>query len=495
MSYTSFFFLVFLLGVLVLYFLFPLRYRWIVLLAGSLYFYILAGVKFLPFLLADALISFLAAGFISRLDKKTKKRQRICLLSVTLVALIGLLCFVKFAGYFLPAKSVIIPLGISYYTFSTVGYILDVYWGRYQPETNFLKYLLFVSFFPHILQGPIPRFDRLAPQLVEGHRFDYRRVCFGAQLMLWGFFQKLVIADRLDIFVSSVYNDCENQYGLVLLGATFFYAIEIYTDFCGCVNIAKGMSQMLGITLEDNFRQPYFSQSVEEFWRRWHMTLGGWFRDYLGMPVSISKPVKRWSKAARKKWGPVAGKKTVSICALVVVWFCTGLWHGTGWNYMIWAAWQGGIIILSVLLREQFITWKKALKIQETSKPFQLFRIVRTFILVGMIPRVITHAPSLAAARTIFINTFKGIGMTQLLHGGWTSYGWSRWHFGIACGAILLQFVVSVLKEKDVQIRETVAGFKLPVRWILYLGLLFVVIIFGIYGPGYDAAGFVYVDF
>ena len=461
MTYTSFFFLLFLTAVSALYFICPLKVRWVVLLAGSLCFYCIAGVKYLPFLLADALLSYGAARIISGKDRKKEKKTRLLYLTITLVVVIGFLCFTKFARYFMPGVSIIVPLGISYYTFTTVGYLLDVYWGRYPAETNFFTYLLFISFFPHILQGPIARYNRLAPQLAEGHRFDYQRVCFGAQLMVWG----------------------------------FFYAIEIYTDFAGCVNMARGMSQILGIELEENFRQPYFSQSVEEFWRRWHMTLGSWFRDYLGMPVSVSKRVKKWSKDARKKWGAQAGKNVVTVCALVVVWISTGLWHGTGLNYMIWAAWQGGIIVLGVFMKDHFTAWKKALKIKETAWWFRLFRIVRTFILVGMIPRVITHAATLKDAGTIFVNTFRGTGLARMRELGLSEYGWSKLNLAIALGSILVLFAVSLLKERGVEIRKTIAGFYLPVRWAIYLAAFFAVVIFGIYGPGYNPASFVYMDF
>lgn len=495
MQYTSFFFLLFLLVVTAVYFLFPLKVRWVVLFVASLVFYGMAGKEFLPWLLADALISYAAARQIDARDKKTEKKARWTILSVVLVVIIGFLCLVKFAKYLPFVGSIVMPIGISYYTFAAIGYILDVYWGRYAAEKNFLKYLLFISFFPHILQGPIARYNRLGPQLAEGHRFDYTRLCYGAQLMVWGFFQKLVIADRLDMFVSRVFADYENAYGLVVVLAVFFYAIELYTDFSGCVNIARGMSQILGIELEENFRQPYFSQSVEEFWRRWHITLGNWFRDYLGMPVSMSKPVKKWSKAARKKWGAEAGRRVVTISALVVVWLCTGLWHGTGWNYMIWACWQGGIIILGVLWKERYGRWREKLYIREESKGFQLFRMVRTFILAGMIPRLVTRAPSLHAALTMFGNLFRGSGLGQLTGDNLAALGWSRVNLLIALLGICIQLGVSILKEREVSIRQTVAGWILPVRWLIYLTAFFSVVIFGIYGPGYDPRAFAYMGF
>ena len=221
MTYTSFFFFIFLLALAGVYFLLPLKWRWIALLAGSVAFYLINALSAFPYLLAEALIAY---------------------------------------GRFIrPDSGFIMPLGLSYYTFSTVGYVLDIYWKRYEPETNFLHFLLYVSFFPHILQGPIPRFDRLGHQLFEGHRFEYRRVCFGLQLMLFGLFQKMVLADRLGIYVDAVFGNYQEQYGLPVIAAIFFYAIQIYTDFAGCVNIARGVSEIFGVYLEDNFRQPYFS--------------------------------------------------------------------------------------------------------------------------------------------------------------------------------------------------------------------------------------------
>lgn len=495
MSYTSFAFFLFTAAAAAVYFLLPLKIRWVALLAASIGFYTMADLKSLPILLIEAMLAYCGGLLLMRDDSKTSPYRRRVLLAV-LILLIGYLAFVKLMRFIRPGSSIVMAVGLSYYTFSNISYICDIYWRRYKAEKNPLKYILFVSFFPHIIQGPIPRFDRLAPQLVEGHRFEYKRVTFGIQLILFGLLQKLVLADRLGIFVDSVFDDYQNQYGIITLAAIFFYAIQIYMDFAGCVNIARGTAQIFGVELEENFRQPYFAISVDEFWRRWHMTLGGFFRDYVGMPVSVSKPVKKWSKSARKRFGRDAGKLVAPLCALVVVWICTGLWHGTGLNYLLWGVWQGGIIAFSMIMSKRFASMKARLKISDDSKAFRLFQILRTFLLAGIIPRVITRAPSIHVALVMIKHCFTGTGIYQFHVGkGLEQYGWTRWHFGIAFAVMAVQLIISILKERGVNIRESVAGFVLPLRWLLYLALLFAVILFGIYGPGFDPKAFVYAGF
>ena len=527
MVFTSVYFLLFLLATIILYFVFPIKIRWVVLLLASGFFYYVAGVQFVPFILVTTIISYLAGMYISGKKEKlaaslldckddsdktnelTKKCQKACkaVMIIALLVVIGILLYTKFfkmlahvvdgafSGANWSSLTVIVPLGISYYTFSTVGYVLDIYWERYSAQKNFFKYMLYVIYFPHILQGPIARYNKLGVQFFEEHRFDYKRMMDGFQLMMWGFIQKLVIADRLGIFVGKVYDNWENQTGLILLIATLFYAVQIYTDFAGCVNIARGASSIFGIELEDNFRQPYFSESVAEFWRRWHMTLGAWFKDYLCMPVAVSGFVKKLSKFNRKHISKQAGKNTVTICSLVAVWICTGVWHGTGLNYILWGIWQGGIIVFSTLMEPNFKKWKKALKIKEDSISWKRFKIVRTFILTGIIPRVVTRAASVPAAMGIFkrmVTTFKP---WVLFDGTLYSFGLDRPNFWLGIICIFVLYFVSKAKENGVQIRDSIAAKPLPVRWIIYYAALFTIIILGIYGPGYDASAFVYMNF
>ena len=497
MTYTSFSFFLFLLVTAAVYFLIPLRYRWIVLLTASLGLYGFIALPALPILILEAMISF-AGGFVLDRSRSAEKGQGAGkrVFFAVLLSVIIYLAVVKLVLYLRPGTSMLVPVGLSYFSFSNISYLLDVYWKRNEAERNPAKYLLFVSFFPHILQGPIPRYGKLMPQLLEGHPFVYKRVTFGLQLMLYGLFQKLVLADRLAIYVDAVFADYENQYGFVMLAAIFFYAIQIYMDFAGCVNISRGVAELFGIELEENFQQPYFATSVEEYWRRWHITLGAFFRDYVGMPVSTSKVVKKWSRTMREKHGRDAGRLTVTLTALAAVWPCTGFWHGTGLSYLLWALWQGGIIALSQIFKKQLNGMTEALHLTDRSVPFHLFRILRTFVLAGIIPRVVTRAPSVRAAFVIMKHCVSNTGMAQFhLGGGLEQFGWSRIHLEIALIAMLVQLIVSILKERGVSVRQGVASFVLPLRWLIYLALLFAVVLFGIYGPGYDARAFVYMDF
>lgn len=532
MLFTSLEFLLFLSVVMILYFTIPKNYRWIVLLISSIFFYCIAGIKFIPFILVTTLTTFLTAQYISDQNSKLEKEltkldsdkiqkkelkekyKRKCkrVMVVALVISLGILCYSKFTNMLMvsiqnivnsigvktvqmPKFSLIVPLGISYYTFSSIGYVLDVYWKRYEAENNIFKYLLYISFFPHIVQGPIARYNRLAPQLFEGHVFDEKRISFGMQLIIWGFFKKLVVADRLAIFVNTVYNNVNNNKGFLILIATIFYSIQLYADFSGCVDIARGIAQIFGITLDDNFRQPYFSKSAAEFWRRWHISLGNWFKDYLYMPVSVSGFVKKYSKKVKEKHGNQAGKNVITVLSLGVVWLATGIWHGTGWNYVVWGIWHGSLIIFSSLLDKRFECWKQKLHIVDSSRSWQVFMLVRTFILTAIIPRIITRAGSIPNAIQAFKSMFAQFNIWVFFDESLYQLGLNRKNFQLALFCIVIMLIVSIMKEKGIQIREKIAEQNIVLRWGIYYLALFSVIIFGIYGPGYEASSFVYMNF
>ncbi len=532
MLFTSIEFIIFLCITISLYFMFPLNKRWIILLIASCAFYCIAGIKFIPFMAVTSFTTYFAALLIDRkyceLDKKLEEdddgngREELLkdrcessckkILIITILVSLGLLSYTKFTNMIIDSLqgminrfgvqtiqlspvSIIVPLGISYYTFSTIGYVMDVYWREYRAERNILKYLLFVLYFPHILQGPFARYNRLAHQLIEGHKFDYQRVCFGIQLMLWGYFKKLVMADRLAVFVNTVYGDWNNQKGFILLIASIFYAIQLYTDFSGCVDIARGMSQIIGIELDINFRQPYFAKSVEEYWRRWHISLGEWFRDYLYVPVSISKFVKSSSKKMRNRYGKQAGKNVAMTFSIAVVWLATGIWHGNGWIYVIWGIWNGGIIIGSNLLKKKYITLKQKLHINEESQGWKIFQAIRTFILVGIVSKPLTLTGSVASSIGVYKNLFSEFNIWVFFDQSLYTYGLSRQEFWLVIVSIALLFGVSLLKEKGIQIRESIAGKNIVLRWSIYYLALFSIIILGMYGPGYSASNFIYMQF
>lgn len=388
----------------------------------------------------------------------------------------------------------IIPIGISYYCLSLIGYLADVYWKKERAERNYFKLLLFTMYFPKILEGPISKHRIVGAQLTKGYQFDYKRVCFGLQRVLWGLFKKLVIADHLAVVVNTVFRDYQSYVGSQLLVVAVFGAIQLYCDFSGCMDIALGVSECFGIALEENFKQPFAARSAAEFWRRWHVTLGNWFKDYVFMPLAVSPRLMKVTGFLRKKLGKRAGKIFSSVIPLAVVWILTGLWHGTGMNYLVWGAYWGLLIALSTVLDPEIRKLTTQLKIDTTSDGFQFFQKSRTFWLF-VISRIITIPESLGNTCSIIQTIFTNFAPWKLVDGGLLELGVSRPRFIVMILAIILVGLVGSQHEKGIKIREWIAARSLPIRWMIYYGAIFAVLIFGAYGWRYNASAFVYMQF
>lgn len=518
MTFTSFFFYLFIAAVLFVYFLVPERFRWGILLIFSIAFYATWGIEKLPFIIVSTLVAYITANSITKRNdlceeqvkvlednnarKKKRQSTKIANRSVLIVGiawLILLLLYVKVGKLFEEAWngaiSIIVPLGISYYTFSLIGYMADCYWKKDRAEKNFFKLLLFAIYFPKILQGPISKHKDLSPQLIEGKAFDYKNLCFGLQLMLWGYFKKLVIADRLAIFVNTVYGDYHHKSGSMLLVATIFGAFQLYCDFSGCMDIAAGFSEIIGIKLDRNFNHPFFSESASEFWRRWHITLGVWFKDYVYMPISVAPWMMKLMGKVRKHFGMSVAKNVSTIIELSIVWMLTGLWHGTGLNYVVWGVYWGTLIILGMLLGPSLGKLCVKLHIDTDSKEWHLFRKFRTFCLF-VISRFMTipgdFKVTLEIWRKIFSIKFYP---WELVDGTIFNMGLNRPNFVAAILFLVLLYCVSRYEENGGSGRNWIAQRQIVARWAIYYGLLFTVLIFGIYGPGYNASDFVYMKF
>lgn len=518
MSFTSFFFYIFIAILLLIYFRVPDRIQWGVLLVASIVFYATWGLEKLPFILASTLVAWIVSNKIfSRYDKceeqireiedkeiikdkkqEAKRRNRF-VLTIGIVLIVLLLMYVKVGKLFEETTegdiSIIVPLGISYYTFSLIGYMADCYWKKEKAETNFFKLLLFAIYFPKILQGPISKHKDLAPQLIKGHTYDYKNMCYGLQLMLWGYFKKLVIADRLAIFVNTVYGDYWHKSGSMLLVATIFGAFQLYCDFSGCMDIARGFSEIIGIKLESNFNHPFFSESAAEFWRRWHITLGVWFKDYVYMPITVSPGMMKLMGRVRKTFGMTTAKNVTTIISLSVVWILTGLWHGTGWNYVLWGVYWGILIIVSMLTSKFCIRVCNKLHINTDSREWHLFRKFRTFCLF-VISRFLTIPADLSVTFEVFRKIFSiKFYPWELVDGTIYNMGLNRPNFIAAIIFMMILYLVSRYEERGGSGRDWMAQRQIVARWALYYGLIFTILIFGIYGPGYDASDFVYMKF
>ncbi len=523
MSYQSFTFFAFVACALVLYYIVPGKMQKYVLLLANIVFYICSDIKYLPFLAGTMLVSWLCGRLMGKNYEKEKlelaqcsvpaekkvvrakyKKKSKTALIISLVVIVGLLVVCKYTRFFFEnidklidigdssALKIIVPLGISFYTFMAIGYMLDIFWKRYTYEKSFINYAVFLSYFPHIVQGPIDRYNKFGSQLpIETKvKFDWNNIVSGAQLAVWGLFKKLVIADRLSIFVNSIYDNYDDYYGIILAFATIVYSIQIYTDFSGCIDIVSGASEMFGIKLAKNFNHPYFSKSIPEFWRRWHISLGDWFTDYIYYPASMSKVVKNIKKK-------VGNKKVSQILAscfpVVVVWLITGIWHGAAWNYVFWGLYYAVIMVGGIVFADAFTWLNNKLKIDVESFSWQLWQMVRTFTLCT-IGRVFFRAPRFIVSFEIFKRILEGVGLKFVLEDAIYNYGLDAPNFRFAIVSVIILLVVDILQEKF-SLREKINSQGIVFRWLIFLVGIFAVIIFGVYGPGYDAASFIYEQF
>lgn len=527
MAFTSFYFLAFLAGVIIAYYIFPIKYRWVILLAASYIFYLISSPKTFLFLIFTTLITFCGGRYIGKqnsghksylqahkgeLSKEEKKvlkaavqKKKRKMAAVILIANFGVLAVVKYfsgiIGYIAEDVlfgikfdlGILIPLGISFYSFQTAAYIIDIYRGKIDADRNILKFALFVSFFPQMVQGPIARYGDLAGQLYEGHVLSYRNLSYGAQLMLWGFFKKLVIADRAAILVDQVFDNYSDYSGAAVFIALLFYTIQIYGDFSGGIDIARGAARMLGIEMAHNFMRPYFSDSISEFWRRWHMSLSFWCRDYIFFSISLSKTFGKAGKSLRRILGDRIGKLFPIIVAQMATFLTIGLWHGAEFKYIAYGLYNGGIIIIGLLLEPYLKKLTETMHIDVKSIGWRIFCILRTFFLI-VIGRMFPRAESFAVAFTMFASIFagnnKGDFSEQIL-----SLGLDGADFLILIAGCIIWFIISFKQEKGVKIRDAIAEKPLMLRWVMFIGIFTMILIFGVYGPGYDASAFIYRGF
>ena len=530
MTFVSVPFLILLLAADLLYYLFPLRHRWLVLLAASLVFYAVNSGLLTLVLVATAALVYAGGRMIharlfsyktlleqepslTKEEKKSardrSKKQAKQVLTLFVLVILGILLFLKYSNFFAgtavslftggkgvysPMK-LLLPLGISFYTLQAISYLVDISRGKADPEKDPLRLLLYLCFFPQIVQGPIPRYRDLGPQLAEGHPFDPDGFCRGLQLILWGFMKKLIIADRIATPVSAIFSAPENYSGVMAFLGAAFYGIQVYADFSGGMDIALGAAQTFGITLTPNFTQPYFSTSVEDFWRRWHITLGAWMKDYIFYPLSLSKAFGSLSQKARKLVGPSLGKKLPSILAMFIVYFLVGIWHGPQWTYILYGIWNGIFIVGGLLLPDLYEKGRRLFRIDEDSASWRVFRMIRTFWIIS-VGRFFSRAKDTATAFAMIGSMFHNwYDLSPLSNGALLGLGLEGPDWIVLAVAVLVLLYTDNLHEKGVKIRESISRQPLIFRWLIYYIAILLVLIFGIYGPGYVSGNFIYEQF
>ena len=530
MNLLSVAFLLFCIVLVIVYFIVPKRFQWQVLLVFSLFFYGMSGIRNLLFILITACSTWLAAKRIQTLtdeqkawikanrqtaskEEKDAYKQRMQsarkrLLVLTLVLNFGLLCVFKYLHFVIDQINgiissfgtapidntfrLIIPLGISFYTFQTMGYLIDVYWKKVTAEENFFKVLLFVSFFPQVTQGPISDFRQLTGELFTEHSFDYHNFSWGAQRMFWGFFKKMAIANVLSGYVQDVFANYSMYSGPATLAGAFMYSIQIYADFSGYMDIVCGLCEVLGIRLTENFMRPYFSKSIAEYWRRWHASLGAWFKTYIYYPIAMAKWNQKLGRNAKAKLGKTFGQTVPASVALVFVWLTTGLWHGASWAYIAWGGVNGLFIILSLWMEPVYNSWKAKLHVNEFSFGWRAFQVIRSFILITFIkvlPEVGTLSDGFGLWMRIFTEHTLPTSRFDLF-----PYIKSWMSFAMVCFGTLLIFVTSMIQRRQ-PIRQWLEEHTHYVTRIIIFALMFILTVYFGYEAVGRTGGFLYEQF
>ena len=530
MSFISLKFALFVIVCLFAYYLCPKRFRWCVLLAASYIFYSLCGLKYIVYIIITTITTYLTGRYIEKIatgqkayikehseltrdekkayKAKCKNKQRLILWSCVILN-VGFLAFLKYANWVLAYYNyyrlmwfgitdftylnIIMPLGVSFYTFQSVGYIIDVFNSKNEAEKNFFKYALYVSFFPQIIQGPISRFSELKESLYSCPDFDIYRIKSGFVRIMWGLFKKLVIADRLSAFVRSVMDLREYGYeGAYILLAVFFYSMQIYGDFSGGIDVTIGVAEMFGVSLTENFERPFFSKSISEYWRRWHITLGTWFKDYIFYPLSLWKPFLNLGKWVKNHISEGLGKRVPLYLPLIIVWTTTGMWHGSESRYVVWGLLNLVFVILGTEtegLSERLI---EKYKINVQGFCFKSYRIIKTFWLMSFL-RLFDINKDTRAAIDTFIAMFRGWNRFDINE----VYGTLKLPYDdlvLVCIAIIFLFIIELIQRKG-SIRERIFKLKPSAQVAIVTAFSFLVIVFGYYGLGFDSASFIYGAF
>lgn len=532
MSFISLKFALFVVICLLIYYILPQKYRWIVLLCASYVFYAINGVKYIAYILTTTVTTYFCAVIIEKISvnqknyikenkditkdekkaykAKQKKKQRRVLWACVLIN-VGILAFIKYVlwviAYFNYYRlmwfgitdlvgvgfNVIMPLGISFYTFQAVGYIIDVYNSKIEAEKDFFKYALFVSFFPQIIQGPISRFSELKETLFSCPDFDFHALKSGFVRVMWGLFKKLVIADRLSAFVRSVMDlRTYNFEGAYVLMAVFFYSMQIYGDFSGGIDVAIGVAEMFGVKITENFERPFFSKSIAEYWRRWHITLGTWFKDYIFYPLSLWKPFLNLGKWVRTHISEGLGKRVPLYLPLIIVWMTTGMWHGSESRFVVWGLLNFVFIVLGTETEGLSLKITDKLKINREGVMFKSYRVFKTFWLMSFL-RLFDINKDTKTAIEAFKSIFKGWHLFNIeeVYG---TLNLPHDDLVLVIIAIIFLFAVELIQRKG-SIRKRIFALNSCLQLSIVTAFTFVVIIFGFYGLGYDSAAFIYGAF
>lgn len=522
MTITSLPFLIMVIIGVGVYYTLPKALQWVELLILSIVFYYCAATPYtIVYLLAATVIAYISTMMIRKIrmsgEKEKYKQTTPLVITIIAIIVIVLIWFVVrgkglWAGFAqilishiyiskvdtLLNMQLIAALGMGYYTLQIIGYMIDCYWENVEPQKNPLKLFLFTSYFPQMTTGPISRYTELET-LYERHKFQYQNIAFGAQRILWGFMKKLVLAERVGIFVSAINDNPDVYTGFYSWLVILLYPIQMYADFSGCMDIVLGVSELFDIHLAENFRNPFFARTSQEFWQRWHITLGTWAKDYVLYPLLKTKTMVKCGKSFKKRFGKKIGKFLVNAIGMFVLWMIMGMWHG-GWRYVVGVSlWYWVLLMLGDLLAPVFSRITLRLDMKTESFGWHLFQSVRTYLIYAIGAAFFSAGISRGIA--LLQDAWKVISVKDYAN-PWIFFDGSLLNLGITYGdinvvfiALLMLIVVAVLREKYGYARIWIQNQSFGLRWLIWIGLFLIVLIWGEYGPGYSAAEFIYQGF
>ena len=518
---------IFLPVLIIIYNFIPKKIKPLVLLIASyIFFYIISG-KLIIFIILSSLSIYLA-GLL--MDKKNKerdrklsetakeykkdvkekyKRKKKLILVLTIIFNVIFLFIFKYLGFFTTIINdllslfkvnysfriikLLAPIGISFYTLEAISYLVDVYNEKVEASKNILKVMLYLTFFPTIMEGPIVKFSDIKDSLYNGSKITYHNFCSGYKRIIFGLFKKYLIVDRLNVFVKLAFDNYLNYSGLTLAIGVIFYTILLYMDFSGTMDIVIGTGEIFDIKIPENFRQPFFSKNISEFWSRWHISLGLWFKNYIFYPVSLSKGVKKLSSNIKKKFGNRVSSLLMGAIALFAVWSLNGLWHGAGFTFIFFGYYHFTLILLGNIFEPYIVKICQKLRVNRENKIYKFLQIIKTCCLV-FIGELFFRADTL--------NTGFGILKRIITKFSFRSFSLEIFTLGldikdfiVAFLALVVIFIISILKEKKINIRESLNKKNIVLRWALYYALILAIIVFGAYGAGYAPLDPIYADF
>lgn len=499
MLFNSMEFLIFFPVVVLIYYVIPKKLKQVWLLIASYYFYMCWNAKYALLLLFSTLVTYMSGLLLEKVkksgiqDEVRKRTYMKAIVAGSFITNLVILFYFKYINFALeslqgifsafhvelnvPVFDILLPVGISFYTFQALSYTMDVYRNEIYAEKNFFRYALFVSFFPQLVAGPIERSKNLLRQLAEPKKFQFETAREGFLLMLWGFFLKMVLADRIALFVDTAYDNVQRYTGWFLIIATMLFAIQIYCDFYGYSVIAIGAAKILGLELMENFDAPYLSTSVAEFWRKWHISLTSWFRDYLYIPLGGSRK----------------GKVRKYVNELIVF-LVSGLWHGAELSFVIWGGLNGIYQVIGEILLPVRDKAVSVLHLHRESLGHKLLHAAGTFLLIDF-SWIFFRADRFEDALEVIEQMFLGRNPEILFNGSIYACGLDSKNFWLMLICILVLAFADFCKHKGICIREVIAKQDVWFRWLFIVFAVCAIVTFGIWGPGYNAANFIYFQF